>query len=180
MAVINRVRPLLVSFSVPEKHLPQLRVALQAGRLKVNVTTQTGDTSQQFEGAVRFIDNSVDASTGTILLKAELPNEDEKLTAGQFLNVSLLLDTLGQAVTVPDNAVQQGADGNYVYAIKDDSSVEMRRVEALASEDGFTAVRGAVRVGETIVTDGHLRLTPGAKVKIKEEAPAGKPASAAR
>ena len=179
VAIVNRVRPLLVSFAVPEKHLPQLRAARQAGNLKVDVT-QAGDTSQHFEGTVRFIDNSVDVSTGTILLKAELPNQDEKLTPGQFLNVSLLLDTLRQAVTVPNNAVQQGADGNYVYAVKDDASVEMRRVEALASEEGFTAVRGAVRVGETIVTDGHLRLTPGAKIKIKEEAPAGKPASAAR
>ena len=177
VAVVNRIRPLLVSFAVPEKHLPQLRTARQAGSLKVNVA-QTGDTSQYFEGTVRFIDNAVDASTGTILLKAELPNQDEKLTPGQFLNVSLLLDTLRQAVTVPSNAVQQGADGNYLYAVKDDTSVEMRRIEALASEDGFTAIRGAVQVGETIVTDGHLRLTPGAKVRIKEEASAGKPPAA--
>ncbi len=177
VAIVNRVRPLLVSFAVPEKHLPQLRAARQAGTLKVDIT-QPGDTSQHFEGTVRFIDNAVDAGTGTILLKAELPNHDEKLTPGQFLNVSLLLDTLRQAVAVPDNAVQQGADGNYVYAVKDDASVEMRRIDTLASEEGFTAVRGAVQVGETIVTDGHLRLTPGAKVRIKEETPVGKPPSA--
>lgn len=179
VAIVNRVRPLLVSFSVPEKHLPQLRAARQAGTLKVDIT-QPGDTSQHFQGTVRFIDNAVDAGTGTILLKAELPNQDEKLTPGQFLNISLLLDTLRQAVAVPDNAVQQGADGNYVYVVKDDASVEMRRIEAIASEDGLTAVRGAIQVGETIVTDGHLRLTPGAKVRIKEETPAGKPPSAAK
>ena len=167
VAVVNRVRPLLVSFAVPEKHLPQLRAARQAGTLKVDVT-QTGDTSQRFEGTVRFIDNAVDTSTGTILLKAELPNRDETLTPGQFLNVSLLLDTLRQAVTVPSRAVQQGADGNFLYAVKDDSSVEMRRVETLASEEDVTAVRGAIQIGETIVTDGHLRLTPGAKVRVKE------------
>ena len=167
VAVVNRVRPLLVNFAVPEKHLPQLRAARQAGTLKVDVT-QTGDTSQRFEGTVRFIDNAVDTSTGTILLKAELPNRDETLTPGQFLNVSLLLDTLRQAVTVPSRAVQQGADGNFLYAVKDDSSVEMRRVETLASEEDVTAVRGAIQIGETIVTDGHLRLTPGAKVRVKE------------
>ena len=167
VAVVNRVRPLLVSFAVPEKHLPQLRAARQAGTLKVDVT-QTGDTSQRFEGTVRFIDNAVDTSTGTILLKAELPNRDETLTPGQFLNVSLLLDTLRQAVTVPSRAVQQGADGNFLYAVKDDSSVEMRRVETLASEEDVTAVRGAIQIDETIVTDGHLRLTPGAKVRVKE------------
>ena len=167
VAVVNRVRPLLVSFAVPEKHLPQLRAARQAGTLKVDVT-QTGDTSQRFEGTVRFIDNAVDTSTGTILLKAELPNRDETLTPGQFLNVSLLLDTLRQAVTVPSRAVQQGADGNFLYAVKDDSSVQMRRVETLASEEDVTAVRGAIQIDETIVTDGHLRLTPGAKVRVKE------------
>lgn len=173
VAVVNRVRPLLVSFAVPERHLPQLRAARQAGPLKVDVT-QAGDTSQHFEGTVRFIDNAVDASTGTILLKAELPNQDEKLTPGQFLNVSLLLDTLRQSVAVPSKAVQQGADGNYLYTVKEDSSVEMRRIEVLASENGLTAVRGAIQVGETIVTDGHLRLTPGTKVRIKEEPPSGK------
>lgn len=179
VAIVNRVRPLLVSFAVPEKHLPQLRAARQTGTLRVDIT-QPGDTTQHFQGTVRFIDNAVDAGTGTILLKAELPNQDEKLTPGQFLNISLLLDTLRQAVAVPDNAVQQGADGNYVYVVKDDASVEMRRIEAIASEDGFTAVRGTVQVGETIVTDGHLRLTPGAKVRIKEETPAGKPPTAAK
>ena len=173
VAVVNRVRPLLVSFAVPERHLPQLRTARQAGTLKVDVT-QAGDTSQHFEGTVRFIDNAVDASTGTILLKAELPNQDEKLTPGQFLNVSLLLDTLRQAVTVPSKAVQQGADGNFLYAVKEDSSVEIRRVEVLAAAEGSSAVRGAIQVGETVVTDGHLRLTPGAKVRIKEAAPPGK------
>ena len=179
VAVVNRVRPLLVSFAVPEKHLPQLRAARQAGNLKVDVT-QAGETSQHFAGTIRFIDNAVDASTGTILLKAELPNQEENLTPGQFLNVSLLLDTLRQAVTVPSNAVQQGVDGNYLYTVKDDSSVEMRRIEALASDDGFTAVRGALQVGETIVTDGHLRLTPGAKVRIKEDTPSGKPEESSR
>jgi multidrug efflux system membrane fusion protein len=173
VAVVNRVRPLLVSFAVPERHLPQLRAARQAGTLKVDVT-QAGDTSQHFEGTVRFIDNAVDASTGTILLKAELPNQDEKLTPGQFLNVSLLLDTLRQAVTVPSKAVQQGADGNFLYAVKEDSSVEIRRVEVLAAAEGSSAVRGAIQVGETVVTDGHLRLTPGAKVRIKEAAPSDK------
>ena len=113
VAVVNRIRPLLVSFSVPERHLPQLRAARQAGSLKVDVT-QPGDSSQHFTGNIRFIDNAVDAGTGTILLKAELPNQDEKLTPGQFLNVALLLDTLRQAVTVPDSAVQQGAEKKFV------------------------------------------------------------------
>ena len=169
VAVINRVHPLLVSFAVSEKYLPQLRAAKQDKRLKVDVT-QPGDASQHFEGDVRFIDNAVDTTTGTIQLKAELPNQKEILTPGQFLNISLVLDTLKQAVAVPSNAIQQGADGNYLYVVKDDKSVELRRVEPLATEEGFTAIRGKIQAGETIVTDGHLRLVPGAKVKINGDA----------
>ncbi len=171
VAVINRVHPLLVSFSVPEKYLPQLRAAKQDNRLKVDVT-QPGDASRHFEGDVRFIDNAVDTATGTIQLKAELPNQKEILTPGQFLNISLVLDTLKQAVTVPNSAIQQGAEGNYLYVVKDDKSVEQRRVEPLAAEAGVTAIRGNLQLGEIVVTDGHLRLTPGARVKINEGAPA--------
>jgi multidrug efflux system membrane fusion protein len=168
VAVINSVRPLLVGFAVPEKYLPQLRAVRKAGRLKVDIT-EPGDASRHFEGSVRFIDNTVDASTGTIQLKAELPNEDEALMPGQFLNVALVLDTLKEAVSVPSNAVQQGPEGNYLYVLGADGSVDLRRVEALAAQDGFTAVRGNLKAGETVVTDGQLRLVPGAKAKIRDE-----------
>jgi multidrug efflux system membrane fusion protein len=167
VAVINNVRPLLVGFAIPEKYLPQLRAVRKAGRLKVDIT-EPGDASRHFEGSVRFIDNTVDASTGTIQLKAELPNEDEALMPGQFLNVALVLDTLKEAVSVPSNAVQQGPEGNYLYVLKDDGGVELRRVEALAAQDGFTAVRGNLKAGETVVTDGQLRLVPGAKARIRD------------
>lgn len=170
LAVVNRVRPLLVTFAVPEKHLPQLRAGRKAGELKVGVS-EAGDAKKRLEGTVRFIDNAVDVSTGTIQLKAELANSDEALTPGQFLNVSLVLDTLKRAVSVPTNAVQQGADGNYLYVLKEDASVEMRRVEAVAVDNGFTAIRGEVAVGDKVITDGHLRLVPGAKVKVRDNAP---------
>jgi multidrug efflux system membrane fusion protein len=173
LAVVNRVRPLLISFAVPERYLPQIRAVRQDGGLKVDIT-EPADASRHFEGTVRFIDNTVDASTGTILLKAELPNKDEALMAGQYLNVALVLDTLKQAVSVPSNAVQQGAEGNYVYVLKEDGHVDLRRVEALAAQDGFTAVRGNVKAGEAVVTDGHLRLTPGARAKVRDKAAGGK------
>jgi multidrug efflux system membrane fusion protein len=172
VAVINSVRPLLVGFAVPEKYLPQLRAVRKEGRMKVDIT-EPGDASRHFEGSVRFIDNTVDASTGTIQLKAELPNEDEALMPGQFLNVALLLDTLQQAVCVPGNAVQQGPEGNYLYVLGADGSVDLRRVEALAAQDGFTAVRGNLKAGETVVTDGQLRLVPGAKAVVRSEAEGG-------
>lgn len=172
LAVVNRVRPLLVSFSVPERHLPQIRAVRRDGSLKVDIT-EPGDASRYFEGTVRFIDNTVDASTGTIQLKAELPNKDEALMPGQFLNVALVLDTLKQAVSVPSNAVQQGAEGNYLYVLKD-GRVDLRRIEVLAAQNGFTAVRGNLQAGDIVVTDGHLRLTPGARARIRDEAAGGK------
>ena len=171
LAVINRVRPLLVSFSVPEKHLSQIRAVRRDGVLNVDIT-EPGNASQHFEGTVRFVDNTVDVSTGTILLKAELPNQDEALMPGQFLNVSLVLGTLKQAVSVPSNAVQQGSEGSYLYVIKE-GRADLRPVETLASHDGFTAVRGEVQAGDIIVTDGHLRLTPGARAKIRDNAADG-------
>ena len=166
LAVINRIQPLLVSFALPEKHLPKLREALKEspGGMKVDVTLpENGD--RHFEGNVRFIDNAVDATTGTILMKAELPNADESLTPGQFLNVILLLDTLHNAVTIPSEAVQQGADGNFVYVINKDGNAEVRKVETAASDGDLTAISRGLHTGETVVTDGQLRLTPGAKIK---------------
>ncbi|MEO8410290.1 MAG: efflux RND transporter periplasmic adaptor subunit [Propionivibrio sp.] len=178
LAVINRVRPLLVSFTVPEKYLPRLRAALKsrADGVRVDIAVP-GDDSPPRAGRLRFIDNTVDASTGTILMKAEVANDDEQLAPGQFLSVSLLLDTLPQAVTVPDPAIQQGADGNYVYVVKDDGRVDLRPVEVSASDAGVTAVAKGLQVGETVVTDGHLRLEPGVKVTVRP--PAGSAANAA-
>ena len=164
LAVVNRIRPLLVSFSVPEKHLPRLRSAMKSGGMKVDISLP-GDTSQHIDGEVHFLDNAVDTTTGTILMKARVANDEEKLTPGQFLNVILLLDTLVNAVTVPNEAVQQGADGNFTYVVKDDNSVEIRKIEVSASDAGLTAIHRGLTAGETVVTDGQLRLAPGIKVK---------------
>ena len=180
LAVINRVRPLLVSFSVPEKHLPRLRAAMAAAtgsRMKVDVSLP-GDKSQRYEGEVHFLDNAVDATTGTILMKAVLPNAEEKLTPGQFLNVTLLLDTLTGAVTIPNEAVQQGAEGQFVYVVKDDQSAEVRPITTAAAAAGVTAIAKGLAVGETVVTDGQLRLAPGVKVKAREAASAADSAKA--
>ncbi len=166
LAVVNRPNPLLVAAPIPEKHLPRLRAAMKNGGLPVDVNPPN-DRSQTFRGSVRFIDNAVDAATGTVLIKAELANPDEKLTPGQFLNLSLILETLKDAVTVPNEAVQQGADGNYIYVAKEDGTAENRNVQVLAAYEGYSAIGKGVQLGETVITDGHLRLTPGAKIKAK-------------
>ncbi len=167
LAIVNRVRPLLVTFSLPEKHLARLQAAFKSGEMKADLTLPS-DPSHHFTGKLIFLDNAVDAATGTIQMKAALPNEDEALTPGQFLNVFLILDILENAVTVPSEAVQQGVDGNFVYVVKDDKSVEVRKVEIAAVNAGLAAVGKGLSAGETVVTDGQLRLTPGAKVQVKE------------
>ena len=172
LAVINRVRPLLVTFAVPERYLPRIRVVRKEGELKVSIT-ETGNTSGTFEGAVRFVDNTVDVNTGTIQLKAELPNADEALMPGQFLNVSLILDTLKEAICVPSKAVQLGPEGNYVYVLGTDERVDLRPVEVLGAQNGYTAIRGEVKANDQVITDGQLRLTPGAKVRVQDAEPTG-------
>ena len=167
LATVNRVRPLLVSFSVPEKHLPRLRAAIRSGSGMQADITQPGDEARHFSGEVHFLDNAVDAASGTIVMKAKLANDEEALTPGQYLNVALLLETLADAVCVPREAVQQGAEGNFVYVVKDDQQVEVRKIETAAADDGLIAVAQGLAVGETVVTDGQLRLAPGVKVKTR-------------
>ena len=179
LAVVNRVQPLYVTFSVPEKHLARLRQAMAAGELRASVTIP-GDREQRFAASVRFLDNTVDASTGTIQMKAVVENRQEKLTPGQFLNLSIALDTLADAVVVPAEAVQQGREGSFLFVVRQDNSVEPRKVEVLASYQGLAAIGKGVAAGETVVTDGQLRLTPGSLIEVKPaEREAAKTAAAA-
>ncbi len=179
LVVVNRIQPLYVTFSVPEKHLPRLHAALDRGQLTA-VVTIPGNKEQSFEGSVKFIDNAVDASTGTIQMKAVLENRQEKLTPGQFLNVTMRLDTLTDAVVVPTEAVQQGADGNFLFVVKEDETVEPRKIQIAATSGNLAAIAKGVATGETVVTDGQLRLAPGAMVQIKSTAASdAKPANSA-
>lgn len=168
LAVVNRIQPLFVSFAVSEKHLPRIRAAMARGGIKVDVHAP-GDAKQVFAGAIRFIDNAVDSTTGTIRMKAELPNGNGALTPGQYLNVGMVLDTLRGAVVTPTEAVQQGPDGSFVYVVRPDAGVDMRKVEIAATRDGWAVIARGLAEGETVVTDGHSRLVPGAKVKVKSQ-----------
>ncbi|SBT04657.1 Efflux transporter, RND family, MFP subunit [Candidatus Accumulibacter aalborgensis] len=174
VAVVNRVRPLYVTFSVPEKHLPQLRAALarggagckSGGCLQVSVWIP-GDANRRFAGEVRFIDNAVDMTTGTIQMKAVVDNHDEALMPGQFLRVGMDLDSLPNAVVVANEAVQQGPDGPFVFVVGAQGTAEVRKIEVAASAGGLTAVAKGVQADETVVTDGQLRLTAGARVESR-------------
>ncbi len=183
LATINRVSPLYLTFSIPEKYLPKVRSAMskggagcrQGGCLKVSVPLP-GNARQQLEGVVRFIDNAVDPATGTIQIKALLDNKDESLTPGQYLNLSLNLDTLPDAVVVPNEAVQQGVDGTFIFVVDAQGAAEVRIVEVASSIGGVTAISKGIQPGETVVTDGQLRLAPGVKVAAKTaETTTGRP-----
>jgi multidrug efflux system membrane fusion protein len=170
LALINRIQPLHIAFAVPEKHLPRLRAALAAGKFTAQIAI--GDTPVT-EAAVNFIDNTVDVGTGTIQMKANTPNAKEQLAPGQFLNVRLTLGYWKNAAIVPAEAIQQGPQGVYVFVVKPDKGIEQRKVTLADSRDGTAIVTQGLNDGETVVTDGHLRLTLKSKVSIKEPGKAG-------
>lgn len=173
LAVVNRVDPLYAAFAVPEKYLPQLQNAMRAdGRsMKAAISLPGGEGS--WEGSVRFMDNGVDTSTGTIQLKAILPNVGEKLAPGQFVSISLVLDTLKAVVVVPAVAVQQGAEGSFVFVAKGDGTVEVRKVRVASVQQEQALIGEGLAGDETVVTEGHLRLTAGARFK-PADVPEGK------
>lgn len=169
LAVVNRVRPLYVGFAVPEKYLPLLKAGMGSAKksMKAAISLPGGSA---WEGEVRFLDNGVDVATGTIQLKAIVANDDEKLAPGQFVGVSLVLDTLKEAVVIPTEAVQQGPGGSFLFVAKEDSTVEIRKVRVASVQKQFAIVAEGLAGGETVVTEGHLRLTPGARIKPAETA----------
>lgn len=174
LAVVNRVRPLYVGFAVPEKYLPKLQAGMRSGTksMKAAISLPGGDSA--WEGDVGFLDNTVDVATGTIQLKAVVPNADEKLAPGQFVGISLVLDTLKDAVVVPAEAVQQGAEGSFVFVAKEDNTVDVRKVRVASVQKLFAVIAEGLAGGETVVTEGQLRLTAGARIKPADK-PEGKP-----
>ena len=169
LAVINQVHPLYVSFAVPEKHLAAIHAARARGPLQVDVRLP-GEKAVRETGKVVFLDHAVDPATATLRMKAEIANARSDLAPGQFLDLSLRLDTLRGAVVVPAEAVQQGPDGSFVYVLDEKGGAKLRPVEIAQVRAGEIALARGLAVGETVITDGHSRLTPGAKVKVKTPA----------
>ncbi|HKO58465.1 MAG TPA: efflux RND transporter periplasmic adaptor subunit, partial [Thermoanaerobaculia bacterium] len=164
LVTINQTQPIYVQFSVPEKQLGQLRARLGGD---VPVTAVPQGSTAPVQGKLTFVDNSVVANTGTITLKATFPNQDRALWPGQFVNVAVTLSNRVNAVVVPAQAVQNGQRGQYVYVVKQDKGVEMRPVTVSQAGDQQVVIDHGVAAGETVVTDGQLRLTPKSKVEVK-------------
>jgi multidrug efflux system membrane fusion protein len=169
LVTINQVEPINVSFSVPEKYLPEIKKRMTEGPLKV--TAQPPGAEGADEGQVSFINNAADPTTGTIQLKAVFANEDEGLTAGQLVDTVLTLYRLDNAVTVPDAAIQSSQHGNAVFIVKDDMTVELRPVTIGVGQDGYTVITKGVSAGEQVVVEGQLRLDSGTKVRAVDPAP---------
>jgi membrane fusion protein, multidrug efflux system len=177
LVTINQIEPIRVAFMVPEQYLGEVKKFASSGKLPVQAAIQ-GD-SKPAAGKLSFIDNTVDSTTGTIKLKGEFANRDRRLWPGQFVNVTLTLNTQPNAIVVPSQAVNTGQQGPFVFVIKPDMTVETRPVTVMRSGNGQAVIDKGLAVGERVVTDGQLRLVPGAKVEIKQAVgPQSNPSSA--
>ena len=163
---INQISPIYVTFSVPEQSLAEIRKYREARPLEVEAVAP-GQEDPPARGTLSFVSNAVDNATGTIQLKATFPNRDRRLWPGQFVNVTMTLSTLPGAVLVPTAAVQTGQQGQYVFLVKPDMTVEARPVATGPSVGNATVIAKGVQAGDRVVTDGQLRLVPGARVEIK-------------
>ncbi len=168
LVTINQLMPINISFAVPEQDLAAIKKYRANGELHVDINIPQG-SGKPLHGTLTFIDNTVNTTTGTILLKATSPNQDHALWPGQFVEVVLTLTTEKNRVLVPTEAVQTGQQGQYVYVVKDDMTAELRAVKPSRVFDRWTLIDTGVAPGEMVVTDGQLRLVPGAKVEIKAE-----------
>lgn len=174
---IAQMDPIQVGFALPQQYLSQVR----HGGLAVAVQP-TEDAGVPVGGTLVFIDNRVNSTTGTLQLKATFPNLDRRLWPGQFVNVTLRLSTVENAVVAPVQAVQTGQHGDFAFVVRDDGTAEMRPLEVTRVDGGRALVAGGLEAGERVVVEGHLRLVPGAKVEIvapaEQSAPeAGAPAA---
>jgi membrane fusion protein, multidrug efflux system len=163
LVVVNQIEPIFVSFGVPEQHLGDIRKNSGNRKLPVHVSLQN-DPSRAVSGLLSVVDNAVDNTTGTIRLKATFDNHEHILWPGQFVNTDLAVDTLNNVTVVPAEAVQAGQQGQFIYVVKQDQAVERRNVTVGRTLDNRVIIDKGVAPGETVVTDGQLRLFPGAHI----------------
>ena len=178
IVVVTRLKPITVVFTLPESRLqPVLRRFRSGAKLSV-VAFDNASSTKLATGELKAIDNQIDASTGTVKLRAEFANQDEKLFPSQFVNVELYVETLHNVVTAPLAAIQRGPQGPFVYVIKPDNTVTSRPVKLGASAHDRVVVESGLQSGDRIVTEGADRLREGASVSLP--AAAAQPSAAAR
>ena len=165
LVIINQVRPIYVSFAIPEQNLSVVRGKNGAGGLPVEAIL-SGETKPVAQGRLVFVDNAVDPSTGTIRMKAQFENKDATLWPGQFVNVSVRLAEQDDAIVIPSRAIATGPNGQYVYVIKEDLTAELRKVVVDRAEGDLSVVKGVTK-DEKVVVRGGLRVVPGNKVEVR-------------
>ena len=168
IVTLNQTRPIYVDFAVPEQELSSIREHMANGALKVEATVPDHETNTSV-GELRLMDNTVDPTTGTVPLRASFSNDDERLWPGQFVNVALTLATRTNAVVVPSQAVQVGQQGQYLFVVKSDLTVELRPIVIGNRIGEESVITSGVRPGEKLVTTGQLRLVPGMRVQIQNQ-----------
>lgn len=178
IVVITQLQPITAVFSLPEDNLPGVMKRLQSGE-KLPVDAFNRERSAQLaSGSLLTVDNQIDATTGTIKLKAQFPNQDNALFANQFVNIRMLIDVKQGATVVPTAAVQRGSQGTYVYVMTDDQTVSVRKVKTGTVEGDVVAIDDGIKPGENVVVDGTDKLREGAKVQVATRDAAGTPAAA--
>ncbi len=168
LIAISQVQPAYVSFAVPESQLGLVKDGMARGKLPVSAAPPD-DPANPESGILTFIDSSVDPSTGTIRLKGTFANSKRRLWPGQFVRVTLRFGVKSGALLVPNQAVQTGQDGPYVYRVKPDHSVEMVKVAAAGRIEQDIIIQDGLGEGDTVVTEGQLRLAPGMRIRVREE-----------
>jgi membrane fusion protein, multidrug efflux system len=171
LLTINQVTPIYVAFAVPEAQLGEIKRYMAQRKLEVTAAPQD-DTAARETGVLTFVDNAVDRTTGTIRLKGTFANAARRLWPGQFVQVTLRLTTQADALVVPSEAIQTGQQGQYVFVVKADMTVESRAVEPGIRTEREVVIDRGLQAGETVVTEGQLRLAPGVRVQFKPAAAA--------
>jgi multidrug efflux system membrane fusion protein len=165
LVTILKLRPINVIFSLPEKYLADVRVRAASSRLTVRATVR-GASGPGYRGTLTFIDNAVDTTTGTIRLKAEFPNEDRGLWPGAFVETELVLSEQKDALVVPSTAIQVGQQGSYVFVVASDGTAQARAVIVDRLVGDETVIASGLEGGESVITDGQIRVVPGGKVAV--------------
>jgi multidrug efflux system membrane fusion protein len=166
LVVINQITPIFVVFSVPEQNLPAIKKYMAVGKLTLEATIPNDEKPSE-QGVLSFVDNTVNTATGTIQLKGTFANAGRRLWPGQFVNAVLTLTTEPNAIVVPSQAIQTGQQGQYVFVVKSDLTVELRPVVVQRSLNEDAVVEQGLKPGETVITDGQLQLVPGSRVEMK-------------
>jgi multidrug efflux system membrane fusion protein len=166
LVTIRKIQPMHVEFALPAERLPAVRAQADAGQLRV-LASPPGIPGPPLEGRLTAIDNAIDPATGTIALRAGFPNQDRLLWPGLFVNVRLVLAIAPRAVLVPARALQSGQQGELVFVVRSDATVELRQVKTGQRHGEDVVIEKGVRPGERVVTDGQLGLTPGARVEVR-------------